>query len=183
MKEYSLDALIVGAGFGGLHLLHTLRSHGFVVRGVDMAGDIGGTWYWNNYPGARSDSDFYTYQYEDPELYKDFDFTERYPGREEMMRYFNHVESKWGLKKDIDFNTMVSQAQFNDEKNLWSVESSNGEIKWSTRFLFFCTGFASKPYVLDIKGMENFKGEVYHTARWPKDKKVSCNNNKINYVK
>jgi len=179
-----LDALVVGAGFGGLLMLHNLRSAGMKVRIHETGGGLGGVWYWNAYPGARVDSDFYFYQFSNPDLYKDFDFTERFPDRDGILKYFAHVDAKLDLSKDIRFNTRVKAAIFNSGKNAWMVTSISGDVEVVTwaRHLVLCIGFAAKVYRPDLKGMDSFKGEIYHTAQWPRNENLDFAGKRISVI-
>lgn len=164
-----LDVLVVGAGFSGIYQLQRLRELGYRVRLVEAGGGLGGVWYWNCYPGARVDSHCAIYQFSDPELWKSWNWTEKYPGFQEMRAYFAHVDRKWAISQDTLFNTWVTGAKFDESSRLWEVEvSTEGrEDVLRARFLVLCTGFGSKPYVPDIPGLETFDGECHHTARWP----------------
>lgn len=162
----TIDALILGAGFSGCYQLYRLRQQGFNVLLVDGAESLGGIWYWNCYPGARVDSDIPNYEYSIEEVWRDWYWSERFPGWEELRRYFLHVDSKLQLSKDIRFNTWIDRAEFDDEKQLWHVSGSNG-FEVQARFFIACTGFAAKPYVPDLPGLETFSGQSHHTAQWP----------------
>ncbi|MGW5301663.1 flavin-containing monooxygenase [Rhodococcus aetherivorans] len=167
------DVLIVGAGFAGLYQLDKLRKLGYDVHAVESAGGLGGVWYWNCYPGARVDTWGPMYQFSDEELWRDWNFSELYPDWSEVRAYFKHVDEKLNLSKDISFNTQVTGAEFNEDTKRWLVHTENtetGERKdISARYFLLCTGFGSKPYIPEIPGLENFKGECYHTARWPQE--------------
>ncbi len=170
------DVLIVGAGFAGLYQLDKLRKLGYDVHAVESAGGgLGGVWYWNCYPpGARVDTwGGPMYQFSDEELWRDWNFSELYPDWSEVRAYFKHVDEKLNLSKDISFNTQVTGAEFNEDTKRWLVHTENtetGERKdISARYFLLCTGFGSKPYIPEIPGLENFKGECYHTARWPQE--------------
>lgn len=146
VEHRPLDALIVGAGFSGCHTLWKLRNLGFTVKIYEGGGDLGGTWWWNRYPGARVDSETPIYQLsEAKEAWSDFEWRERFPGREELMRYFHHLDQKLELSKDILYNTFVTEADFHDDLNLWEVKTNTGLKTWA-RHLITCTGFASKRY-------------------------------------
>ncbi|ETT25288.1 cyclohexanone monooxygenase [Rhodococcus aetherivorans] len=167
------DVLIVGAGFAGLYQLDKLRKIGYDVHAVESAGGLGGVWYWNCYPGARVDTWGPMYQFSDEELWRDWNFSELYPDWSEVRAYFKHVDEKLNLSKDISFNTQVTGAEFNEDAKRWLVHTENtetGEHKdISARYFLLCTGFGSKPYIPEIPGLETFKGECYHTARWPQE--------------
>lgn len=174
------DAIIVGAGFVGCHLLYLLRASGFNCVVLDEGADLGGVWHWNCYPGARVDSRTPIYEYSNPQLWKDWSWTQRYPGRDEICKYFDHVENKLHLKKDIVFKTRVSAAEWNDQSSTWSVHTTNGDFR-TTRFLLLCTGFAAKPYIPETKGLENFQGISCHTSKWPQAG-IDCQNKRIAVV-
>ncbi|KAG9220187.1 hypothetical protein CCMSSC00406_0007118 [Pleurotus cornucopiae] len=162
-----LDALVVGAGVSGLYQLHRLRQLRLDAKGVEAGSDIGGTWYWYCYPGARVDSDAHMYQYSVEGLWKGWQFSERFPSGEEILKYLHYADATFNVSQHIRFNTRVIGAQFNDAGNLWEVTTDNGEtIK--ARLLVMCIGVASKPHQPYFKGLETFRGECHHTARWPK---------------
>lgn len=163
-----LDVLIVGGGFSGLYELDRLRDLGFSVKVWDSAGDFGGTWWWNCYPGARTDSTGQVYQFEYKDLWKDYDFKELYPGWEGVRDYLNYVDSKLGLRKDVEFSTLAETATWDEDARTWTVTSSDGKQQRANQ-LILATGFASKPYYPNFKGMDTFAGECHHTARWPQD--------------
>ncbi|KAF4590967.1 hypothetical protein EYR40_009564 [Pleurotus pulmonarius] len=163
-----LDVLIVGAGFSGIYQLHHLRSQGFSVKVVEAGSDMGGTWYWNCYPGARVDSEHRMYQLSIDEIWKDWDFSCKFPDWKELRQYFYHADKNLGLRRDIRFNTRVIGAEFDDQEHRWSVTTHTGEII-RPRFLSMCTGFASKAYVPPIKGLKSFQGICHHTSLWPQE--------------
>lgn len=163
-----LDALIVGAGFGGIYQLKRLRDEGYNVKLVDFASDYGGTWYWNRYPGARVDSDIPFYEYSDPSLWKEFMWKSRFPGSAEMREYFAFVAEKWDLRKDTDFNTFISGAQWNEAASSWSISTKDNNKTYQARFLLLNTGFAAKRYTPDWDGVNKFAGTWLHTSFWPK---------------
>lgn len=162
------DVLIVGAGFAGLYQLHHLRKKGLRVKVIEAGNDIGGVWYWNCYPGARVDSIGAIYQFSDPELWKDWNYSEKFPQWDEVRAYFDHVDSKWDLRKDCQFDTRVTDAIFDEETSRWTVTTSDGQQQ-SCRYFVLCTGFAAKPVIPQIPGKEDFKGVAHHTALWPQD--------------
>ena len=163
-----LDALIIGAGFNGLYQLYRLRERGFSVRVFDAGADLGGIWYWNCYPGARVDSHVPNYEFSMEEVWRDWNWSERFPGWDELRRYFHHVDKKLNLRGDVQLNTRVTAAAFDAQRSEWLVHSSDGR-QTRARFLIPCMGFAAKAYVPDIPGLETFAGPCYHTARWPQD--------------
>jgi len=162
------DAVIVGAGFAGLYALHKLRDQMGLSARVFEAGDgIGGTWYWNRYPGARSDSSSWIYCYSfDDELRQEWQWSERYPQQEEMLGYLEHVADRFDLNRDIQLGTRVIGAAYDEETNRWEIRTDTGDFV-SARFLIAALGALSAANVPDITGMESFAGERYHTAEWP----------------
>lgn len=163
-----LDALIIGAGFNGAYQLHRLREKGFSVKIFEAGECLGGIWYWNCYPGARVDSHVPNYEFSIKEVWEDWNWSERFPGWDELRRYFAHVDKKLDLSKDIEFNTWVSGAQFDEQNNQWIVRTADGR-ETRTRFLIACMGFAAKPYIPDFAGLDSFAGPCYHTAQWPQE--------------
>lgn len=163
-----LDVIVIGAGFGGCYLLRNLRKQGFRVNVIEEAQGIGGVWWHNRYPGARVDTSTPCYEFSDPELWNEWHWSETYPGQEEILRYFEFVDKKWDLSKDISFGTKVAKAIFDSDDNKWSVYSEDGSL-WRARWLLPAMGFAAKEYIPSLKGLENFQGFTCHTAKWPKD--------------
>jgi cation diffusion facilitator CzcD-associated flavoprotein CzcO len=163
-----LDALIIGAGFSGLYQLLCLRDRlGLSVQVLEAAGGVGGTWYWNRYPGARCDSESHSYCYAfSEELMREWEWTERYPEQPEIMRYLNHVADRFDLKKDIRFNTRVTGADYDEAANRWRVRTEAGET-FTARFLITAVGCLSTANVPKIPGLGDFKGKWYHTGQWP----------------
>jgi len=135
-----LDALVIGTGVAGLYQLHQLREQGFAVKAVDTATNVGGTWYWNRYPGAKFDSESYIYQYLFSEdLYKDWTWSQRFPGQPEIERWMNYIADRLDLRKDIHFSTTVKSAHFDESTQRWMVTTDTGET-FDTQFLISCTG-------------------------------------------
>ncbi len=165
--QQSFDAIVVGAGFAGLYMLHRLRGLGLAVRVLEAGDGVGGTWYWNRYPGARCDVESmqYSYQFSD-ELAQEWSWSERYSAQPEILRYANHVADRFDLRRDIQFNTAVTSAHFDDGSNHWDVGTSDG-THLSARFLVMATGCLSTANLPQIKGRESFAGSTYHTGRWP----------------
>ncbi len=163
------DIVIVGAGFSGVYQLHHLRKLGFSVRLLDAGDDLGGIWHWNCYPGARVDTPVPIYEFSDETLWRDWNWSQRFPGWEELRKYFNYVDSKWNLRKDIQFKSWVTSAQFNEEDNNWTLSINNGESTVKAQFVIMATGSSSPPYTPKIEGLENFKGPKHHTALWPQE--------------
>ncbi len=162
-----VDALIVGAGLAGLYQLHTLRELGFSARVVEAGDGVGGTWYWNRYPGARCDveSHFYSYSF-DPDLEQEWEWTEKYPAQPEILRYINHVADRFDLRRDITFETRVTAAAYDEDAQRWTVETDTGETI-DAQFLIMATGCLSFPKTPEIPGAERFRGAIHHTSRWP----------------
>ncbi|KAE8355484.1 hypothetical protein BDV28DRAFT_162908 [Aspergillus coremiiformis] len=168
MTRPDYDVLIVGAGFSGIFLLYQLRKLGYRCRVFEAAPELGGTWYWNAYPGARVDSDGEFYQLSIPEAWRDWNWSERFPGREELQAYFRHLDEVLHIKKDVVFAARVVAAQFNRETAQWTVETEHGESATS-RFFLVCAGLSAKRYVPDFPGLESFRGAAYHSSAWPRD--------------
>lgn len=163
-----LDALIIGAGFSGLYQLHRLRERGFRVELFEAGAGLGGIWYWNCYPGARVDSHVPNYEFSIEELWRDWSWTERFPGFEELRRYFRYVDEKLDLSRHIRFGRRVSAARFDSDRNEWLIECADGH-RVRTRFFIPCTGFAAKAYIPRLPGLESFAGPCFHTAHWPQE--------------
>ena len=162
------DAVIVGAGFSGLYELHLLRDKlGLSAIVLEAGDDVGGTWYWNRYPGARCDSESYSYCYSfDHELEQEWCWSERYPGAAEIRRYLGHVADRFELRRDIRFDSRVNAASFNDATNLWTIRTQDGhELK--AHFFITAVGCLSSANVPAIRGLERFGGQWYHTGQWP----------------
>lgn len=165
----TLDALIIGAGVAGLYQLHQLRAEGLKVRAVDTASNVGGTWFWNRYPGAKFNSEAYIYQYLFSEdLYKGWSWTERFPAQPEIERWMNYIADMLDLRKDIAFETTVESAAFNAETGRWTVRTNRGEVI-DTQFLITCCGMLSAPMDNLFPGQSDFRGRIFHTARWPQE--------------
>jgi cation diffusion facilitator CzcD-associated flavoprotein CzcO len=163
-----LDALVIGAGFAGLYQLYCLRDRlGLSVQALEAGGGVGGTWYWNRYPGARCDSESHAYWFTfDQDLMREWEWTERYPQQPEIMRYLNFVADRFDLKRSIRFNTRVTEAHYDEAANRWLVRTEAGE-RYSTQFLVTAVGCLSTANVPKFAGLENFKGQWYHTGQWP----------------
>ena len=161
------DVIVVGAGFAGLYMLHRLRGAGFRTRVFEAGDGVGGTWYWNRYPGARCDVESmeYSYSFSD-ELQQEWEWTERYAGQPEILRYANHVADRFDLRRDITFDTRVTGAVFDENENLWRVTTDTCESV-SAPFLVMATGCLSSANLPDFEGLDSFSGATYHTGRWP----------------
>ncbi len=164
-----LDVVVVGAGFSGLYMLHRLRQLGFSVTVLEEASDVGGTWYWNRYPGARCDipTTDYTYSF-DPELEGAWTWSEKYATQPEILAYLGFVADRYDLRRDIRFSTRLAGASWDEAGARWRVGTDAGQ-EISGRFVVMATGCLSLPKTPDIEGTERFRGEVYFTSRWPHD--------------
>src|SRR5829696_4466261 len=168
IREY--DAIIVGAGFSGLYQLHKLRNGlGLKVRVLEAAEGIGGTWYWNRYPGARCDSESYYYSYSfSRELEQEWEWTERYPEHGEIRKYLHFVAERLDLMPDIQLGTRVSSARFDDATDRWTITTESGEV-FRAQFFVPAVGCLSSTNVPSLPGLEGFEGKWYHTGQWPHD--------------
>ncbi len=165
----NLDAIIVGAGLAGLYQLHRLRGLGVRALVIEAADDVGGTWYWNRYPGARCDVQSMSYSYSfSPELEQDWVWTEKYPEQPEILRYINHVADRFDLRPDILFSTRVLSGHYDEAAARWSVTTDGGRAL-TTQFVIMATGCLSAPKLPEIPGLERYGGRVHQTARWGKD--------------
>lgn len=163
----SVDVVVVGAGFSGMYLLHKLRAMGMSALVIEAGTDVGGTWYWNRYPGARVDVESLSYSYSfDPELEQEFEWQERYPTQPEILRYAQHVADRLDLRKDIVFRTRVTEAHYDDEAKVWTVRTEHQDAV-TARVFIMATGCLSSSKLPEIPGLETFKGKTYHTAHWP----------------
>ena len=161
------DAIVVGAGVGGLYAIYRLRKLGLAVRAFEAGGGVGGTWYWNRYPGCRCDVESmeYSYSFSD-ELQQEWQWPERYGTQPEILRYINHVADRFDLRRDIEFNTRVKEAVFDSKTNTWTVTTDKGTAA-TARFCIMATGNLSTPRTPNYLGLESFKGKWYHTGLWP----------------
>ena len=166
----SFDALVIGAGFSGLYQLLCLRDRlGLSVQVLEAGAGVGGTWYWNRYPGARCDSESHSYCYSfSEELTREWEWSERYPGPPEILRYLNHVADRFDLKRDIRFNTRVTAAHYDETANLWRVSTEAGD-SFTAQFLITAVGCLSAANIPDIPGLDTFEGRWYHTGQWPRE--------------
>ena len=165
-----LDAIVVGAGFAGLRALHTLRGHGFNVKAIEAGEDVGGVWYYNGYPGARCDVESFDYSYRfSPELEQQWRWTERYATQPEILSYIRHVAERFDLRRDIEFNTRMTRAAYDEKAARWLVETQDGR-RWSAHLLVMCVGQLSLPKTPSFPGQDRFRGEIIHSAVWPKRK-------------
>ena len=166
------DVFVVGAGFAGMYLLHRLRGLGLSVRVYEQGSGVGGTWYWNRYPGARCDVESMQYSYSfDEQLQQEWNWSERYAPQPEILKYANHVADRFDLRGDIQFDTTVKAASFDDSNNLWSVTLDKGKAgdgkRVNARNFILATGCLSNARMPNFKGLSSFKGKTYHTGHWP----------------
>ncbi|MCI2423126.1 NAD(P)/FAD-dependent oxidoreductase [Saccharopolyspora sp. K220] len=160
------DAIIIGAGFSGMYMLKTLRDKGFRAHVYERGADVGGTWYWNRYPGARCDVEslYYCYSFSE-ELQQDWEWTERYPSQPEILRYARHVAERFDLRRDISFETNIRSATYDEQADQWRVRTDDGVR--TARFLITAVGCLSATQTPEFRGIDTFRGEWYHTGRWP----------------
>ncbi len=164
-----VDAVVVGAGFAGLYALHKLRSQGLSVRVFEAAPEIGGTWYYNRYPGARCDVESIDYCYSfSPELEQEWNWSEKYATQGEILRYMNWVADKLDLRDGITFNTRVTSAVLDEDSLLWTVTTDDAEVI-TARFCIMATGPLSAALTPEFPGLNSYAGELYHTAHWPQE--------------
>ncbi|MBI5322841.1 NAD(P)/FAD-dependent oxidoreductase [Bradyrhizobium sp.] len=166
-RAAAYDVVVVGAGFAGMYMLHRLRGLGMTARVYEQGSGVGGTWYWNRYPGARCDVESMQYSYSfSEELQQEWDWSERYAPQPEILAYANHVADRFDLRPDIQIDTRVERAVFDERANIWSVTTSDGKTV-TAKFVVLATGCLSNARVPDIRGLDRFKGKVYHTGHWP----------------
>lgn len=162
-----LDAVVVGAGFAGMYMLHRLRGLGLTARVLEAGSGVGGTWFWNRYPGARCDIESLEYQYGfEDDLPREWKWTERYATQPEILRYLNHFADRYDLRRDMEFETRVASAIFDATANRWTVATDRGD-RFSARFCIMATGCLSAAKLPEIPGRESFAGDWYHTGAWP----------------
>ena len=163
------DVLIVGAGWSGMMALHHMRTIGLTARLIEAGSDVGGTWYWNRYPGLRCDIESMHYSYSfDDDLQQEWVWSERYPSQPELLRYARHVAERFDLRRDMQFNTRVTSMHFNETQDLWRVTCDTGDTLEAT-WCIMGTGALSTPKPLSIPGMSDFTGTSFHTATWPEE--------------
>jgi len=166
----SVGAVIVGAGFSGLYLLHRLRGLGFSTRVFERGADVGGTWYWNRYPGARCDVESMQYSYSfDEDLQQEWHWPEKFSAQPDILAYANHVADRFDLKKDITFDTTVTAAHFDEAARRWTIETDTGE-RIRAQFFVMATGCISTAQIPAIEGIDSYKGRTFHTGAWPHEK-------------
>lgn len=163
-----VDALIIGAGFGGIYQLYSLLKQELSVQVIDAASDFGGTWYWNRYPGAMSDTESYVYRYSwDKEDLQQYPWTYHYVKQPDVLAYLEHVVERHGLRPYMKFNTEMLSADW-DPKGQWIVQTNTGET-FVAHYLVTALGLLSKIHYPDISGLDSFRGKLLHTAAWPRD--------------
>ena len=164
-----VDAVVVGAGFTGIYMLYRLRQGGFTARCFDSASGVGGTWYWNRYPGARCDIESMQYSYQfSEELQQEWRWKERYASQPEILAYIEHVAERYDLNRDITFNTRVGKATFDEDNDLWVIETDESEVI-RARYFIMSVGCLSAPIRPKFDGENDFRGEIYQTSLWPKE--------------
>ena len=163
----NIDVVIVGAGFGGMYMLHRLRGMGMSAIVFDVASGVGGTWYWNRYPGARCDVESMQYSYSfDESIQRDWQWSEVFAGQPEILRYANFVADRLDLRRDMRFETRVTGAEFDETTKRWTVRTDRGDAV-SAGFCVMATGCLSAARMPDFPGIDSFKGKIYHTGHWP----------------
>ena len=166
-KARQLDAVIVGAGLAGLYQQHRLRGLGLNVRVFEAGDDVGGTWYWNRYPGARCDVESLSYSYSfSPELEQEWTWTEKYPTQPEILSYIHHVADRFDLRSGITFNTRITDMAYDEAAKNWRIATDTGESV-TARFVIMATGCLSVSKAPELPGIESFRGAIYHTGHWP----------------
>jgi cation diffusion facilitator CzcD-associated flavoprotein CzcO len=175
------DAIVIGAGFTGMYQLYTLRKMGLKVKGYDIAGDIGGTWYWNRYPGCRVDTESYVYCYAfSEEILKEWSWSEQFAGQPEVLRYLDFAAQKMDIRRSYQFNTRVNRAVYDEASGRWTVNLSDGSTV-TTKWLISATGPLSAPQMPAYKGVDSFKGESFHSYFWPRDPEGGTAGRKVDY--
>jgi cation diffusion facilitator CzcD-associated flavoprotein CzcO len=162
-----LDAIVIGAGFGGMCVVHRLRSMGLLVRGIEAGGDVGGVWYWNRYPGARCDlmSIDYSFSFSE-QIQQEWTWSEQFAAQPEILAYANFVADRLDLRKEFQFNTRIESVAFDEARRLWAASTDRGDVLEAT-FCIMASGPLSVPKAIDIEGLEVFEGDIFHAARWP----------------
>ena len=167
MKNVDVDVVVVGAGFSGLYLLYRLRKAGFSTRVFERGGDVGGTWYWNRYPGARCDVESLQYSYSfDEQLQQDWHWPEKFSAQPDILAYANHVADRFNLKKDIEFNIEVKASWFDENLKTWKITTNTGE-EINAQYFIMATGCISTTQIPNIKGLSDYVGDTFHTGDWP----------------
>lgn len=167
-KPIDCDVLVIGAGFSGITAIHRFRKLGLNVKCFESAGDFGGVWYWNRYAGARVDSETPFYQLNIPEVYRKWNFSQRFPDHRELRRYMAHIDKTLDLRKDVSFNARVVDASWGQKQQRWTVKTQQGN-EAHCRYLMLATGLLHRTYTPDFVGLKDYKGELMHSGAWPED--------------
>ena len=168
-ENQNYDVVIVGAGFAGLYMLHRMHQAGRTARVFEAGSGVGGTWYWNRYPGARCDIQSMEYSYSfSEELQQDWEWPEKYSAQPDIEKYANHVADRFNLRPDIQFDTRVTEASFDDDDSSWKIQTDQGDAV-TAQFFIMATGCLSSTNMPEIEGMDSYTGDTYHTGQWPKD--------------
>ena len=169
IEPTEVDVVVVGAGFSGMYMLHRLRQLGLSVQVLEAGSDVGGTWYWNRYPGARCDVPSMEYSYSfSEELQQEWNWSEIMAAQPEILEYANHVAQRFNLRSNIKFDTRVASAVFAEDSKRWGIATQAGD-SFSARFCIMATGCLSVPNTPDIAGADDFAGPIYHTGNWPQE--------------
>ncbi|MCM3766222.1 NAD(P)/FAD-dependent oxidoreductase [Neobacillus niacini] len=181
VKLSNFDAVVVGAGFAGMYMLHRLREAGFSTRVFESGAGVGGVWYWNRYPGARCDveSIYYNYMFSE-ELYKGWTWTHKYPDQTEILNYLNYVADTLDLRRDIQFETKITSAHYDEANKQWNIKTDKGN-SLTAKYFITGVGCISASHIPKFTGLDSFKGEWYHTAHWP-HKDVNFKNKKVGII-
>ena len=168
-EQATVDAVVIGAGFAGLYAVYKIREMGLTFRAFERGSSVGGTWYWNRYPGAGSDSESWVYSFSfSEELEQDWTWTTRFPRQPEILSYLDHVADRFDLRSQFNFDTTVSGASYDEGSGLWLVETDQGKTL-TAKYLITAVGCLSAAQGPDINGRDDFKGPWYHTGEWPHD--------------
>lgn len=180
-QEQVFDAIVIGAGFTGMYQLYKLREMGLSVKGYDIAGDVGGTWYWNRYPGCRVDTQSHVYCYAfSKEILNEWNWSEQFAGQPEVLRYLQFAAEKMDVRKEYQFNTRVLKAVYNESSNVWKIELDDGSSAIA-KYLISATGPLSVPQMPAYEGLDSFKGDSYHSYYWPRDPEGTTGGKKVDY--
>jgi len=168
-QAIELDAVIVGSGMAGLYMTKRLNDRGMKIQTIEAGSGVGGAWYWNRYPGCRADLPIIEYSYSfSKELEQDWDWSEVMAGQPEIEKYLNHTADRFDLRKDIKLNTKVTDAIYDEVANIWTVTTDQGDV-YKAKYCIMATGCLNEPNYPGFKNADSFKGDIYHTAQWPRD--------------